>query len=162
MPILNKEFYARLDSAIDTLPTREEAEKFINSTFTAIQEQATQMYTKVWTPIEEKLNPYLAYFQIIQNLASPPASLDAVLSYLSTVASAYTAYFKVIKAELAPYIKMYNNAQEFLGEIPTEVSKLQNHLKDKIAEKGWDLTVPDISYPTIPPLPPIPPIIGGE
>lgn len=156
---INQEFYDSLDKKIDSIPTQEEAEKFIVNALDPIQKQAQDMIDKVWTPVEKKLSPYLAYFNLIQSLASPPTSIDAVIGYLKKVASAYTAYFQVIKTEIQPYLEMYDNATAFIGTIPPEITRLQSHLKEKITEKGWDIDVPDIPIPTIPPLPPIPPIL---
>ena len=85
--------------------------------------------------------------------------MTSIVDFAKAVIKAYTGYIEIIKAEISPYITMYENAEEYLLSVPPEIQKLQAHLKAKIAEKDWDVDVPDVTFPILPPLPPIPDIL---
>ena len=156
---INKEFYEKLDKAIDTIPSKEEAEKFIDSVLVQAQKQALDTLNKVWAPVEKKLSPYLAYYELIKPIINFSVSITSIVDFAKAVIKAYTGYIEIIKAEISPYITMYENAEEYLLSVPPEIQKLQAHLKAKIAEKDWDVDVPDVTFPILPPLPPIPDIL---
>lgn len=55
--------------------------------------------------------------------------------------------------EIKPVVKMYNETIGELTKLTSEMEGLQTHLKNKIAEDGWDVEVPELPIPPIPSIP---------
>lgn len=159
MPLLNEQFYANLDAKIDAIPSEAEAELFVRQAFEPIQQQLDATLSKVVTPLMTQLNAYIGEAALIQNVLNPPSDPMAIIPWVQAVVQVFTARAKLIKTQIQPYLTQYQAAQEIVSGMPAEVSKLQNHFNSKMQEKGWNVSAPSITFPTLPALPPIPPII---
>ena len=159
MPLLNEDFYKKLDEKIDHIPTQEEAQEFVKQAFEPIQKQLNDAMRKIYTPLEEKITAYVGEVNVLLTLMNPPQDPMAIIPWVNGVVESFTARIKTIKAQVKPYLLQYQAAQETISGLPNEASQLQAHLEKRAEEKGWNIRVPQIVIPQIPPLPPIPSIL---
>lgn len=159
MTIINQQFYKNLDAKIDAIPSREAAEDFIQQVFAPIQKQIDSTSNNIVTPLITNLNAYIGEANAIANVMNPPSDPMAIIPWVQAVVSVFTARLDLMKAQIQPYLTQYATAQEVFTGLPNEVATLQTHFEQKMAEKGWNVQVPSITYPTLPPLPSLPPLL---
>lgn len=159
MPILNEKFYENLDKKIDTIPTKEEAEEYIQQAFQPIIDQLQSLMDKVVNPLLAQLKGYIGEASAITQLLDYPTDPMQIIPWVEATVAAFLARIELMKVLIQPYLLEYNAATEIINGFPSEIATLQTHFEEKMQEKGWDVSVPTITMPTLPPLPEIPPIL---
>lgn len=159
MPILNEKFYKNLDKKIDTIPTREEAENYVQQAFQPVIDQLEALMDKVVTPLLTQLRGYIGEASAITAILNPPQDPMAIIPWVNDVVKVFLARIELMKIQIQPYLLQYEAAKEMLEGLPSEVTELTTHFTEKMAEKGWDVPVPPITFPDLPELPDIPDIL---
>lgn len=158
MPIINQAFYDSIDKAIDAAPTKEDLQQLVDSVFEQLTTKIEAMTEKIYNPLIAKVEPYVTMINLIMEILSPP-SIDpsAIVQWITKAIEAFKGIINAQLATLQPYIQQYNSLIEMINGFPAEIEQLQQHINNKMAEKGWDITIPDLPpLPNLPPLPPIP------
>lgn len=159
MPILNEKFYENLDKKIDTIPSREEAEKFVAQAFQPVIDQLKSVTDKVLTPLLAQLNAYIGEANMIALLMNPPTDPMKCIPWINAAVDAFSARINLMKVQIQPFLLQYEAAKEIINGMPSEVAQLQSHFGEKMSEKGWDVPTPTIVFPPLPTLPDIPDIL---
>ena len=160
---LTEDYFKALNDKIDNLPTKDEAEAFVQDELVALGDMATGVVNKVTPTIEEELNKINPYVEQVQGVVDSITGLSVSLSPDSILAAITTAVAQPLKQyhikiqtmmrEMKPPTDMYITMTETVGEIATNVGSLQEHLQAKLQEKEWDIPVPEIPIPEVPDIP---------